>query len=99
MGKLVRDLIPDLIRAEGGNPATRHLDDNEFRSALLDKLLEESSEAREARPDQLLDELADVLEVMDALIQQQGWSWSDIEQAREAKRSRRGAFTSRIWLE
>jgi predicted house-cleaning noncanonical NTP pyrophosphatase (MazG superfamily) len=96
---LVRDLIPDLIRADGGHPVTRHLNDAEFHAALLDKLLEEAREAREARDGELLGELADVLEVLAALVQQQGWTWDDIEQARQSKRSSRGAFTTRTWLE
>ena len=30
MGKLVRDRIPEIIRAEGRSAATRHLDDDAY---------------------------------------------------------------------
>ena len=35
MGKLVRDKIPDLIRADGGDPCIRILGEQECRSALV----------------------------------------------------------------
>jgi predicted house-cleaning noncanonical NTP pyrophosphatase (MazG superfamily) len=37
VGKLVRDRIPDIIRARGGAPQTRVLDDSEYLSSLFDK--------------------------------------------------------------
>lgn len=42
--KLVRDKIPDIIRASGRQPSVRHLNDLEYKAALDAKLLEEAAE-------------------------------------------------------
>jgi predicted house-cleaning noncanonical NTP pyrophosphatase (MazG superfamily) len=47
-GKLVRDRIPEIIRADGCIPVTRVLDEPEYRTALLAKLVEEAREAQSA---------------------------------------------------
>src|SRR5580704_7840733 len=65
--KLVRDGIPRIIEAGGGQPVTRVLDQAGYTVALRVKLMEEAEEAH-AAPDRLLrSELADVLEVLRAL--------------------------------
>ena len=46
--KLVRDRIPDLIRSAGQRCGVEELPDAAFRLALLEKLVEEATEAREA---------------------------------------------------
>ncbi len=99
LGKLVRDLIPDLIRADGGTPRIRVLDDEEYRSALLNKLVEEAQEARDATSADLPGELGDLIEVLLAVAAQHGLSWQDIERAAQAKRAARGAFDQRLWLD
>jgi predicted house-cleaning noncanonical NTP pyrophosphatase (MazG superfamily) len=97
--KLVRDRIPDIISAAGERPVTRILDQAAYQDALLEKLTEEAHEARQAPPDQLVAELADVLEVLQAVAQAHGMSWDHILSATAAKRSDRGAFNDRIFLE
>jgi predicted house-cleaning noncanonical NTP pyrophosphatase (MazG superfamily) len=68
MGKLVRDRIPEIIRAEGSRAVTRRLDDDAYRDALLDKLVEEAHELRNApRESAGIGEAADVYEVLLAL--------------------------------
>lgn len=51
--KLVRDLIPELIERDGRSLRVETLSDADFRTALLDKLLEEAREARDATPAEL----------------------------------------------
>jgi hypothetical protein len=46
-GKLVRDLIPEIIQSESRRPVTRVLDEASYRQALLAKLIEEAFEATE----------------------------------------------------
>jgi predicted house-cleaning noncanonical NTP pyrophosphatase (MazG superfamily) len=41
MGKLVRDRIPEIIRADGRSVQTRMLGDAAYCTALLDKLVED----------------------------------------------------------
>jgi predicted house-cleaning noncanonical NTP pyrophosphatase (MazG superfamily) len=65
--KLIRDQIPGIIAADGGQPVTRILDHAGYEAALRAKLLEEAHEAQAAPDSQLASELADVLEVLKAL--------------------------------
>jgi predicted house-cleaning noncanonical NTP pyrophosphatase (MazG superfamily) len=97
--KLVRDRIPEIIKAEGHRPVTRVLDDDGYRQALLAKLIEEAQEASHASIDDLPGELADVLEVLRALTVTAGMSWPQLLALAEDKRSRNGGFRRRIFLE
>jgi predicted house-cleaning noncanonical NTP pyrophosphatase (MazG superfamily) len=65
--KLVRDRIPEIIQAQGQHPVTRILDNASYQEALLAKLAEETREAQEAAAEDLPDELADIVEVIQAL--------------------------------
>ncbi|WP_233272154.1 nucleoside triphosphate pyrophosphohydrolase [Mycolicibacterium smegmatis] len=63
MAKLVRDRIPELIRASGRTPVIRTLSDDEYWAALNAKLDEEVAELRAADTrDAALEEAADVIE-------------------------------------
>ena len=97
--KLVRDRIPEIIQAEGRRPVTRVLDEAGYRQALLAKLIEEAQEAGHATADGLPCELADVLEVLRALTVTAGMSWAQLLALADDKRSRRGSFGRRIFLE
>jgi predicted house-cleaning noncanonical NTP pyrophosphatase (MazG superfamily) len=97
--KLVRDRIPEIIQAEGRHPVTRVLDDAGYRQALLSKLIEEAREASHATAGDLPGELADVLEVLRTLTITAGISWPQLLALAEDKRSRRGGFGRRIFLE
>ena len=96
--KLVRDRIPEIIQADGHRAVTRVLDEESYRAALLEKLIEEAHEARQAPAEQLAGELADVLEVIQAIADVHGLSWTTLETATR-KRTERGAFDNRIFLE
>ena len=97
--KLVRDRIPELVSQQGGSYVIRTLDDSEFRVALLAKLQEEAAEAAEAiNDDHLLEELADVLEVVKALAGELPGGFQSVEQARIAKREQRGGFDERVLM-
>lgn len=95
--KLVRDGIPGIIRADGGEPITRVLDDADYRRELLRKLVEEATELLES--DGSLDERGDVEEVLRALDEHLGHDTEAIEQARADKATKRGGFMGRIFLE
>jgi predicted house-cleaning noncanonical NTP pyrophosphatase (MazG superfamily) len=97
--KLVRDRIPEIIRSHGHQPITRVLDDGQYQAALLAKLLEEAQEARSAPAEDLPSELADVLEVLQALVSAQGMRWDELLSVAASKRAQRGAFADRIFLE
>ena len=97
--KLVRDRIPEIIRAEGRRPVTRVLDQAGYRQALLAKLTEEAQEASCATAGDLPGELADVLEVLRALTATAGMTWPQLLALADGKRRSRGGFEKRIFLE
>lgn len=97
--KLVRDGIPRIIKAGGGQPVTRVLDHAGYLAALRAKLVEEAEEARSASDRQLRSELADVLEVLQALAAAHGMSCEDVIAEAARKRDERGGFDQRIFLE
>ena len=95
--KLIRDKLPAMMRAQGLTVFTRRLDDAEYVARLKDKLLEEAAEARgAATPAELLDELADLREVMLALAEASEISEREVEARRLAKRDERGGFDERV---
>ena len=97
--KLVRDQIPRIIAAAGRQPVTRVLDQAGYLAALRAKLLEEAGEAQAAPDGQLASELADVLEVLQALAAAHDMSWEDVVSEAARKRAERGGFDQRIFLE
>ena len=66
--KLVRDRIPEIIRAEGKSCQLETLDDEAYFSALMQKLMEEAQELTAAAAEKQKGELVDILEVLDAII-------------------------------
>lgn len=97
-GKLIRDRIPEIAAANGDSIAVRTAGVGEMEWWLRRKLLEESSEAFQARGEDLLGELADVMEVVHALGAHYGHAPSSIEAARSAKFDERGGFSARLIL-
>lgn len=94
--KLVRDRIPEIIRADGKRLKSRVLDDAEHLAALLKKLEEEVAELAEARN---IEEPADVHEVLIALTEALGIDPNELEKTRLHKAVERGGFKRKIFLE
>lgn len=95
--KLIRDRLPEIMRGQGQRVFERTLDDATYLTELKRKLVEESAEAASADADSLVEELADVLEVLMALAQAGGASFGDVEAKRCAKRAERGGFDGRTY--
>lgn len=93
--KLVRDRIPEIIRARGAVCETRVLTDAEYGEALRAKLTEEVEEYLESGD---LEELTDILEVVRALAEFGGQGEAALEAARARKERERGAFGEKIFL-
>lgn len=94
-GKLVRDRIPELIKAGGTEPRTRVAHGEEYPALLRVKLLEEVQEFFDSGD---AGELADVLEVVYALAREQGLDPKQLEEQRAAKERERGGFTTQVVL-
>ncbi|MFF1343910.1 nucleoside triphosphate pyrophosphohydrolase [Streptomyces sp. NPDC058290] len=95
-GKLVRDRIPQIIRADGAEPEVYVADPDEYRQRLRAKLTEEVAEYMEADETHAPEELADVLEVAFALAADLGVDPDQLEKLRASKAEQRGGFSERI---
>lgn len=93
--KLVRDLIPEVIEADGKKCETEIVYGEEKTKFLEDKLKEEVNEYLE---DKNLEELADVMEVLFGLAHNLGYSEEDLLNKRKEKLEERGGFKEGIIL-
>ena len=93
--KLVRDRIPEIIKASGKSCVTEILSDEAYLR-LLDAKLDE--ELAEYHSDQNIEELADLLEVIYAAAMARGYTLEQLESVRAAKAEKRGAFANKILL-
>ncbi len=92
--KLVRDLIPELIAAEGREPVVKQLKGRALRGALYDKLAEEHAEFLSAKePSSKLEELVDLVEVVVALAAHYGCDEAELMKHVARKRADRGGFS------
>ena len=96
MGKLVRDRIPEIIQEDGKTPIIRIMDEEEYVRELDLKLCEE---VEEYRADGSIEEMADVLEVLQAICIARGYTLQQLEEVRRKKAAERGGFKKRIYWE
>ena len=97
--KLVRDLIPQVIKASGKTCITRILEPSEHLQQIKAKMQEEAQEFHEATTEQDgIEELADILELVYAAIQVYGVSYDNLEAVRQQKKDKRGGFAEGIYL-
>jgi len=94
--KLVRDKIPEFIKSKGGSAITHIADDAEYWRKLKEKLQEEVDEFVEAEN---IEEMADILEVIDAIFNYKKFDNQELEKVKEAKANERGRFNDKIILE
>jgi predicted house-cleaning noncanonical NTP pyrophosphatase (MazG superfamily) len=96
MSKLVRDGIPEVIRKSGREPMVSRISGEELKLALKEKLVEEASELKAA--DDIYEELADVLEVVDAIIILYNIDRQKLENVKNEKNLRVGGFHEGYYL-
>lgn len=97
--KLVRDSIPNIIKAKGEEPIIKILGDDEYKTELEKKLIEEYKEVLESSGEARVEELADMLEVIKALAKLEGKTLQEVIIIANEKSSKRGAFDEKIFLE
>lgn len=91
--KLVRDKIPEILDAKNVSYEKRVASPEEYKVELIKKLTEEVKEFLEAES---IEELADVVEVIEALKQLP--VYADVEAIRQKKKEERGGFDQKIIL-
>lgn len=97
--KLVRDRIPEVIKSKGKTCRTRILNSQEYIEQLNIKLSEEVEEYRQSKDDaSSFEELADIVEIIKALVEAKGSSWEKLEAIRSRKANARGEFKTRVYL-
>ena len=95
--KLVRDKIPEIIASDDGKTCvTRIMEDDEYLEALNAKMQEELTEYLESGD---VEELADLEEVLRAILDVKKVTYEEFEKIRLAKVEKRGAFKKKIFLE
>ena len=80
----------------GKKPACHTASADEYEEKLWEKLTEEIGEFKEVPCDE---EMADILEVMGAIIEHYGLDPYEVETAQQAKSGARGSFKQRTILE
>ncbi|MGE6486917.1 nucleoside triphosphate pyrophosphohydrolase [Paenisporosarcina sp. NPDC076898] len=97
--KLVRDGIPSIIKAKNQKFRMNILDTDQHAIEIMNKLVEELTEYQEAPTNEdAVEELADLLELIYAVLPLHGSSIEELEKVRLAKREKRGGFDKGFYL-
>lgn len=97
--KLIRDLIPEKIAAAGAECETRTLEGAEYERELIKKIEEEGSGAAAATTrGELIEELADVQDVIDEIQRLKGISSEELAAAQASALKKKGGFAKRLFL-
>ena len=94
--KLVRDRIIEIIESKGEKATWHAASDEEYELKLKEKLVEESKEFAE---DGVIEEMADIFEVITALLAMNDWKIEDVIAIQKEKHAKRGGFENRVILE
>lgn len=97
--KLWRDKMIQVLEGQGSKIHWRYLDDIEFDHQLRLKIIEEANEvAATKNNNELIEELADVLEIIDSFCDLYKIDFEDIKNAQIKKQFERGGFTGRKFV-
>ena len=94
--KLIRDKIIDIIKKDGKIPKMHTANTEEYKVKLKEKLQEELQEYLLSEDPE---ELADMLEVIDALAELQNLSKEDLEKIKQKKAQEKGTFKKKFILD
>ena len=93
--KLVRDKIPKNIEKKGKKCSYYVLEENEYQKELDIKLFEE---ANEFIADHSIEEMADLMEIIEAIKKSHNLQNEEIENVRLEKKAKKGGFDEKIYL-
>ena len=97
--KLIRSKIPPRMKNEGVFVYSNSLSGPDYQDALKKKIIEEAQEVHDANSkEDLITELADVMEVIHAIAQVNQISLKEIEAAQAKKRKINGYFLPKNYI-
>lgn len=94
--KLVRDNVLEIIKSNNSEPIFRILNDDEYKEELYEKLKEE---VLEFIMDENMEEIADIIEVLLAIISYKNFDIQKIASLKNLKAIKNGKFNNKIFLE
>ncbi|TAN33044.1 phosphoribosyl-ATP pyrophosphohydrolase [Patescibacteria group bacterium] len=94
--KLVRDKIPEIIKAKGGQAVYHIAGSEEYWKKLKEKLLEELGEFFSSESPH---DLGDLYEVLNSMRDFKGYDAVELEKIRATKAEDRGGFKEKIILD
>lgn len=100
MKKLVRDLIPKIIEDEGKTAIYEVVEGAKLESYIKRKILEEAQEVIDAKTQKdIIEEIADLTEVLDKYMKAMGIAHSQVAEIRIRKRMDKGGFNKGFVLD
>ena len=93
--KLIRDKNVKIMEDKGCKVTYEILDDKRYGEELDKKLKEEVEEYLD---DYSVEEMADIMEVIYAILEYRGTNMEEVEKVRIKKRNRKGAFKNKVFL-
>lgn len=97
--KLVRDGVLEKIENGGELVKFKNLTGDDLFRALREKLVEEAFEVLDADDsDSVVEEIADLKEVVDAIVKSLNVSWDEVERVQDNKRKKIGGFENGVVL-
>jgi predicted house-cleaning noncanonical NTP pyrophosphatase (MazG superfamily) len=96
--KLVRDKIVELQLKSGSKPNYRELTDDEHKTELIKKVIEEAREVLKAEKENVAGEIADVQQALDDLVEKFGFTKADIRLEQRRKKQKNGAFKKGLYV-
>jgi predicted house-cleaning noncanonical NTP pyrophosphatase (MazG superfamily) len=97
LNKLVRDkIVPEMLEL-GQKPVAKTLNGKDYLQALVTKLLEEAKELNASDTSEALKELADLLEVIEALAKAFGADFDKLRTVQADRKTKRGGFEDRTY--
>ena len=98
--KLVRDKVVEFMNDRGIAKTSRYVEGKEYQTFLFAKLMEECAEVIGANTKkQITEELADLLEVVDAIRKEFDVSEMDLDETKTIKQCEKGGFYDGCVLE
>lgn len=99
--KLVRDRIPEIVFEKTGKKIKQRIlkNNSEYLKYLLKKVVEEAKELEYSlKQGNTKEEIADILEIIEAVLKLKGWKMDEIVKVKKEKCEKNGGFKKRILM-